>query len=256
MKNFELIILAVLAINAVGLAYTLYKLRFVVTVSAKNEHLSDFIRNMGVAESKQSESLAKLYHLTGLEPGALPPTRGWAASPDFLLVLARHILENKPGVVVECGSGVSTIVITQCLKQLGTGHLYSLDHDLHFSNKTMHELSTLELSEWVTMNSSPLTDHQIDGQDWSWYSIDKLDCPAIDMLVIDGPPAGVDGLARYPAGPILFPKLNEEAKVFLDDAARPGEQEVISRWRSEFPDWVTSEEPCEKGCTVLSFSAK
>ena len=51
----------------------------------------------------------------------LPPMRGWAGSPDFLLVIANEVLARKPKLIVECSSGVSTIVIARCLELNGGG---------------------------------------------------------------------------------------------------------------------------------------
>ena len=57
----------------------------------------------------------------------------------------------------------------------------------------------------------------------------------IDLLVVDGPPAHAvgHGLARYPALPALEDRLAPGATVVLDDAERPGEQEVLRRWERE-----------------------
>jgi len=49
---------------------------------------------------------------------------------------------------------------------------------------------------------------------------------------VDGPPAYAagQGLARYPALPVLRGRLAPGATVILDDVERPGEQEVLRRW--------------------------
>ncbi|NOG31628.1 hypothetical protein HLB35_07330 [Halomonas sp. TBZ9] len=57
--------------------------------------------------------------------GSLPPLRGWPVSPDFLLRLHRWIIEHKPKVIVETGSGASTLVIADALRQNNQGKLYS-----------------------------------------------------------------------------------------------------------------------------------
>ena len=57
----------------------------------------------------------------------LPPLRGWPVSPDFLLYLHSWIVKNRPKVIVELGSGASTIVIADALKQNGCGRVISLD---------------------------------------------------------------------------------------------------------------------------------
>ena len=71
------------------------------------------------------------------------------------------------------------------------------------------------------------------------------------MLVIDGPPESTGPLARYPAGPALFPRLANEGVVFLDDANRYTETEILRRWKMEFPELSQSAAYCEKGCGIL-----
>ncbi len=53
--------------------------------------------------------------------------------------------------------------------------------------------------------------------------------------MVDGPPAYAagHGLARYPALPVLYDWLAPDATLVLDDAERPGEQEVLRRWERE-----------------------
>ncbi len=61
---------------------------------------------------------------------------------------------------------------------------------------------------------------------------DDLIDDLIDLLLVDGPPAYVAGmgLARYPALPVMLDRLAPGATLVLDDAERPGEQEVLRRW--------------------------
>ena len=63
-----------------------------------------------------------------------------------------------------------------------------------------------------------------------------LDAEPVDLLVVDGPPADTADkvLARYPALPVVHPRLAPGATVVLDDVERPGEQEVLTRWEREF----------------------
>src|SRR5690242_20570642 len=65
---------------------------------------------------RQVEALAGIFLELGITH-SLPPTRGWAASPDFLREIAVHVLHARPGVIVECGSGVSTVVLARCLQK-------------------------------------------------------------------------------------------------------------------------------------------
>lgn len=184
---------------------------------------------------------------------ALPPLRGWAASPDFLLLLAEHVYRQKPEVVVECSSGASTLVLAQCAKQNGRGHVYSLEHDAHYAEQTRQELIKQDLQEWATVIDAPLQEYSFAEQCYQWYKLNaEIQTKQIDMLIIDGPPAHLNRYARYPAGPLLLPLLNTNAVVFLDDADRPDEQQIISTWMSEFSNLNSDKHNCEKGAVSLS----
>lgn len=201
----------------------------------------------------QIESLLGLYADLELKK-SIPKTRGWAGSPDFLWNIARLAQKNKPRVVVECSSGVSTVVLAQSLKLNGSGHVYSMDHDPVFAEKTRQELLRHNLEDWATVVDAPITQHHIADKKWPWYSLEFLpDNFSIDMLVIDGPPTHIGEFARYPAGPLLFDKLNNTGVVFLDDAGRESEKDVLARWEIEFSDLKQVEISCEKGCVYLSY---
>ena len=99
---------------------------------------------------RQLEDLLALYHQ--LSPvGWLPRTRGWAASPNFLRVMMEQIQERRPQVILELGSGVSTVVAAYTLERLGTGRLYSLDHDQEFLQITASMIREHALEERVTV---------------------------------------------------------------------------------------------------------
>ncbi|HEX8406046.1 MAG TPA: class I SAM-dependent methyltransferase [Duganella sp.] len=201
---------------------------------------------------RQMEALQGLYVELDLRR-SLPATRGWAASPDFLLELARHARGARPETVVECSSGTSTLVLARCMQLNGGGKVISLEHDADYANLTREQLRRHGLEDWAQVLDAPLRPHQLGGENWPWYDVSGLPPRlAIDMLVVDGPPQATRSLARYPAGPLLFSMLQRGARVFLDDAARPDERAMLQRWQKEFPALDQSARPCEKGCAVLS----
>jgi hypothetical protein len=200
---------------------------------------------------RQLEALHALHHELALKQ-ALPPLRGWAASPDFLLALERQARRQKPQTVVECSSGASTAVLARCMQLNGGGKVYSLEHDPEYASRTRAELVRMELQEYAEVLDAPLKEIEIGGQRFNWYDLSALpDDVRIDLLAIDGPPMHSAELARYPAGPMLFGRMNDHATVFLDDASRPAEQAILARWRDEFPQMRQESVYCEKGCAVL-----
>jgi hypothetical protein len=181
---------------------------------------------------------------------ALPPMRGWAGSPDFLLALAQQVTQRRPLSVMECSSGVSTVVIARCLQQLGQGHVHSLEHEPEYAEKTRALLQRHGLSDWATVLVAPLeTVHT----PTPWYAENALPATLkpVELLVVDGPPTSVARLARYPAYPRLRARLAEQHAVLVDDAARPDETEMVQRWRAENPRLAATDLYCEKGCTLL-----
>ena len=247
--RFDLVIALIALAGAIGclLLYVLHKVRRVHLMTYR---LSDEIKAQSDTVYRQLEALHALYAELDVKR-ALPPTRGWSASPDFLLLIARHARDARPRSVVECGSGTSTVVLARCMQINGSGHVYSLEHQLEFVDATGAELERHDLSDWATVIHAPLRPHDLNGETWSWYSHETLPELKIDMLVIDGPPMPVGPLVRYPVGPILFPKLAPGAAVFLDDAARDDEKRIIERWQREFPDLDRQDHGCEKGCVEL-----
>lgn len=198
----------------------------------------------------QIEALNGIYLDLGFKK-SLPLTRGWAASPDFLYQIAGHALSEKPQTIVECGSGVSTLILARSVQINGTGHVYSLEHLPEYAQRTRNTLNKHGIAECATVIDAPLRTVQLNGKDWRWYSVDNLPDIGIDMLVIDGPPESTSKLARYPVGPILFNRVKNRGTVFLDDASRPDEREIIKLWMQENPALHQEVRDCEKGCVIL-----
>jgi len=242
-----LLLALLLAILLLG-AYSLHKVRAAHLLLFD---LRDEVRRDTREQFRQLEALQGLYVELQLDK-SLPPTRGWAASPDFLIELARHARTAHPATVVECSSGTSTVVLARALQLNGRGKVYSLEHDPHYAQQTRDLLARHGLSDWATVLDAPLEPIAFGNAQYQWYRASVLPAlPAIDMLVIDGPPQAIGRLARYPAGPVLLPRLAPGGALFLDDAARPDEQEIVQRWLAEAPDLQAQQRPCEKGCAML-----
>ncbi len=231
-------------------AYTLHKVRLIHLLL---HDVRDQSQRENAGLFRQLEALQGLYTELGLKR-SLPDTRGWAASPDFLLEMARHALSERPQLVVECSSGTSTLVLARCMQINGAGKVYSLEHDPAYARQARQQLARHGLSDWAEVLDAPLAAQDFGGSTWPWYVTDGLPGGAdIDMLAIDGPPQATRALARYPAGPALFGRLSPGAAVFLDDARRPDEQEILRRWALQFPEMEQRQLNCEKGAAVLHY---
>lgn len=234
------------------LATTLWILRKTTRIHrATFQLLADtkVIRHESSVLFAQLQALARLESKLGL-PEPLPPMRGWAGSPDFLLTVADQILQRKPLTVVECSSGVSTVVIARCMQMIGTGHVYSLEHDEVYASQTLALLHNYGLTEWATVLYAPLV---ADGGDTLWYddSVLPSSIGSIQALIVDGPPMDTAPLARLPALPRLITRMADTSIIILDDAARDAEQEIVRRWIEMAPEYRANYLHHEKGCMVL-----
>ena len=126
-----------------------------------------------------------------------------------------------------------------------------------FAAQTRQALRQYDLADWATVTHAPLRRCRFGRVEARWYDPAAfVDITAIDQLFIDGPPADApQPLSRYPAGPVLFPLLSPGASVFVDDAARPGEQQMLRAWGKEFRGFEHVHHDCEKGCTELRHRA-
>jgi predicted O-methyltransferase YrrM len=207
-------------------------------------------------ELKQTfRQLEALQNLNAILPTSdvLPATRGWAASPDLLLALVDLVITERPSLIVECGSGASTLWLALALRRFGIdGRIIALDHDPVFSGRTRDFLARHDVLDPVEVRDAPLESFSLDGETYSWYARTAWeDLAGIDLLFVDGPPAATGPQARYPALPLLNKSLSPIATVVLDDLIVPDMREVLARWLDADPDFSSEILPLEKQAAVL-----
>lgn len=172
---------------------------------------------------------------------ARPYTSGQLLGVDLWAmdaVFAEHMLQlvsDRPGRIVELGSGRSTLLLAQRLEEMGTGHLTAVDHLEEFADRTRGWLEERGLGHRATVVHAPLADHVIDGRTHPWYDMDALrpHLPdRIDALVVDGPPGRLGKDFRWPAVPLLEDRLAPDARILLDDGDRPDETRIAHSWQA------------------------
>lgn len=211
----------------------------------------NFIRAQINLLYRQVESLFSIYSIINFRY-PLPPMRGWPISPDFGQIIITHILKEKPKTIFECGGGISTILCGYMLEKIGEGKIISLDHEEKFLSKTKEELRLHQIKVKIDGIYSPLKNYEINGKTWLWYDLEKIrDEPLIDMLIVDGPPSTVQQNARYPALPLLRKYFSDKITIFIDDAGRKEEREMINLWMEEFPEFAFESIETEKGVAIL-----
>lgn len=246
--------LTLLALLLIALVFLGYQIRLSRKLSAKltqlinsEKEVRKSVRALKLsnrADYRQIESYAQLLNLLSFT-APIPPTRGWASSPDVLLTLVHSARSSGVRTIVDLGSGVSTLVLAKCAPQ---ARVISIDNSPEYAAKTQLLLDSHAITN-VDLRVAPLTPHSSGN---SWYETSVFaDITEIDLLFIDGPPATEDGQARHPAFTELIKKLSAKAIVVLDDAGRDGEKELAEKFAAAIPTHMVEFLTHEKGTAVI-----
>ena len=181
------------------------------------------------SQTREVEALVQLFQ--GFTPRApMPPSGDFALNPTDLLDLVHLIRTRRPGLVLELGSGTSSVWIAYILEQIG-GRLITLDHYPAYAAKTRAALAVHGLTGVAEVRDAPLRPVVLEGRTFPWYDTAAVaDLHDVDLLVIDGPPGSTGPDARYPAMRVLEQRLADAATVVVDDAHRPDEKVAVRRW--------------------------
>lgn len=207
------------------------------------------------ATLKQTQSMMSVFAFTELNR-PLPMMGAWAALPDFINLIMDSIIVSKPKVVVDCGSGVSSLMTASHLKKIGEGKVYSLEQDEFYYHKMKAMIQEYDLGDYLEVIHAPLKEYDVGTEKYLWYSINDLPSDvAIDMIIVDGPPhfigSGVVS-SRYPAIPLLHGQLSKEAIVWVDDYNREKDQEHVARWVQQYSDLHAETLDTERGTCRIS----
>jgi hypothetical protein len=184
---------------------------------------------------------------------AVPAMSHWAASPDLVLWTVDTFLKDKPGLVVECGSGVSTLFLALAAKQFGVPtRIVALEHDRTYARRSRELLAHHGVADFAEVRHAPLARTHLEDHETPWYDESVLtDLEGIGLLLVDGPPAQTGPAARFPAIPVLKDALAPTCTILVDDLIRAEDREVSERWRPLLPDFSYEVLALHKGAAVL-----
>jgi hypothetical protein len=243
---------ALLFLILLGVAYCARLLRSLhVKVSKSAAGITRDIQKLSVENKKssmlsyrQTEAFIQLTNLLDFK-AAIPSTRSWAASPDLLLTIADVIRKTKPGLVVELGSGVSTLVAAKS----GARKVVSIDNSEVWGGKTVALLKEHKV-RGVDVRIAPLKPYANGSE---WYDVSAIkDLKKIDLLVIDGPPGSKNPEARYPALQQFKDKLSASVIVIIDDVHREGERKLAEDFAKALPKHELTILDHEKGTAIIA----
>ena len=230
----------------------------IVLITAETSPLYLEVRRFQVANRRMLQQTFALQHLGQLNFKSPLPFGRWSVSPDLAEVLMTLMLERRPEVVLEIGSGTSTVVLAYCRKIIGDCQVISVDHEPRFAERTRSMLARHGVAEGVNVITAPLRSTEVVAGDvravFQWYDLEELlkDLPLIDLLIVDGPPGKMQPFSRYPALPILARHLSANAVVILDDGGRGEEAEIARLWKDMNPDFDLSYVGTFDGAWILT----
>lgn len=224
--------------------------------------------NTGLANtSKQLEAFVGIQNY--LEKGIKPLSfHGWPISPDIGLYITGLIDTNNYDVIIEFGSGTSTVLMAKALisKQRGVqtkalantsqsnevavqdqtftdlpARIVTFEHNSLYHGKTTQALKDNNVEYLVDLVHAPLVDYEDkDGNQYLYYNCnEKLQelanifkgRKANILVLVDGPPGVTNKNARFPALPHLLNSLPEHSlTIIMDDYKRPDEKSTVDEW--------------------------
>lgn len=197
-----------------------------VKASLRSAHRS-FVFEMAIRkyESNPEESVDKSSNLlSDLIYGW--GNEDWSALDEYLRECVRHSMASD-GPILECGSGLSTIVVGILAKRRGLTH-WVLENDPVWASRVRGYLRRFQLDN-VILCVGPMKEYG----DFTWYDAPVHDMPPFRLVICDGPPASTRG-GRYGLSRVLQSRVASGCVVLLDDAEREEERLIAERWASEF----------------------
>ena len=149
----------------------------------------------------------------------------FAADVDYLMAVAGEA-ERVRGPILECGSGITTLLLGLIAQRRGVA-VCTFEHDAKWWAAAQRVLDRCQIRS-VRVLHTPLQSYG----EFDWYTAPD-DLPSFDLVVCDGPPRSTRG-GRHGLLPVMRRRLDDGCTILFDDAQRPDERSVLSRWVSEW----------------------
>jgi hypothetical protein len=181
----------------------------------------------------------------------------WAFGVRALGLLISLVEQVQPRLVIEFGSGASTLCLAWALRrgrdQSVRARVVALEQDPEHAGFTRLLVERAGLTDHAVVLDAPIIPQLIGGVQTNCYSIPPAlaeiatDAKA-SLIVIDGP-AGEAGI-RYGTLPLAVPFASADAIFVLDDALRHGELGILRRWQGLTSIRVDGVVPIEHGMAL------
>lgn len=151
----------------------------------------------------------------------------WSAADEYLggcLEYAR----NTKGPILECGSGLTTLLLGVIAQRMGK-EVWSMEHHPAWAQKVQGMLD-----KWGIRSVRLCRDDLRDYGGYSWYTVPAKGVPNdFGLVICDGPPGATPG-GRYGMLPVMRERLRDGCVVLIDDVERQAERDLAARWAKEY----------------------
>ena len=179
------------------------------------------------------------------------PVGEWALDGETLDRVAAIVRERRPSVVVEFGTGTSTVALAALLAESGDpdARVLSFEESPDWGGHVNHLLAERGLAGRVSIVCLPLvgpTDDLPAGYGLTPEADELLRAYPPDLVLVDGPTLG-SGASRLGTVPLVAPFVERDAVLLLDDALRDAELLIASVWSGRDDVIVDGLRPTAKG---------
>jgi len=152
----------------------------------------------------------------------------YSASPDVLYELVYLACEIRDQVIIECGGGVSTLLLS-LVSEKTRARIITIEHDDAWC-QALRRIIAVRSHGVVQVRHAPL----VPFEGYEWYRLTALaGLGSVGLVFCDRPPGqtpgGRIGIVEHLAG--LLP---ESAIIVIDDSNRPQEKALSERWAADF----------------------
>lgn len=181
------------------------------------QEIKRIINDPQILLNNQNDILQRLVYLWGNE--------GWSGLSAYLLVCLHHT-DKANGYVLECGSGLSTILMGIIAKSKEV-KIISLENSEKWRNRTNWYLKHFNLNN-VSILYTPI----VERGNYQWYKIEKNSLPEnISLVILDGPPGDIKG-GRTGFFPECKDFLKRDSVILVDDVIRKDELQMVIEFSS------------------------
>ena len=165
--------------------------------------------------------------------------KDWRVADDLATFLESWIVRFEPKIIVEFGSGYSTVLMAN-LVDAWEGVVIAFEQDEDRAEQTRKVLDDNDLIGG-TVIYSPIKD--------GWYS--QVAIPDLVDLVLVSGPGPCKNLTRAPAMAAVYSQLRSGGLVVVDDANRSQTMRDVEAWPDNYPNLRSSYFDFERGVFLV-----